>query len=293
MAIKSTDGFQGPQERAVNNGTVADKFINLPKELITEILSSLFPLDACRARLVCRKFKEVVDEISYDSTMRFFGPDEWRKLGLEIEGELPPPPQNSSLFTSWVRSRIAEKKEASTCSVIFMPKGLSLNKIIALVKNRGLDDTFKFLISNEDLDDHLIGEIPNDKAYWYLITNHIIEGSRNIPYPAQKELINEKTKGKCVDPSYLEVVVCCLMNYIRSKEFLFGLKPICTTSRVRGFLNNYRMAVGGFYDGCIYLMKLRGDDDVHSRIGIAACRRFLQVQGVRRDEQTFLETLIP
>jgi len=268
MAIESTSMNLAAQPPAGPEGK--GPINQLPLDMIREIFTKLSIPEVCKASGVCKKWQEEVGKLSdeaNDPTLRIFGPEKWEKLGYNINGTVPPLPRNLDLFIKWLRNSLRGKNEAPTCSVIYMPEGLTLKKMKELVEEKGTGFGYLYdpVLSE-------FGEKGVEESGWIVITNDIIEGSRGKTYDLQKGLVAEKTGAKCRLPALLEVLACCLMNYVESNktEYLFGQEP-WTYTRCQEQMNGWPLNVGGFASGGL---SVSGDSFVLGDYGVAACRKF-------------------
>ena len=145
----------------------------LPLDMIRLVLGNIPIFSERSVSLVCKSWAEMVPKLP-DYTLNIFGQEAWEGLGLKVEGDIPQLPENILQQTRKLRRKLSGEKEAPRCSVILMPKGMTLNKLKELMESKGIK--FRY-ISRSILTQ--LGDAPIDKSYWYLITNDVIEGSKN------------------------------------------------------------------------------------------------------------------
>lgn len=142
-SILPTTGSQGqPTPAAQNVPLIQDNsLINnmLHPEMIREILSQPVLSDGehARTREVCSLWVDPRYNIEITNPgLKVFGPTVWKDyLGLEIEDEVPPPPARIVEMVKSLRESIKGQEEAPSCTLVLMPKGLTANKLMDLVKN--------------------------------------------------------------------------------------------------------------------------------------------------------------
>ena len=132
---------------------------------------------------------------------------------------------------------------------------------------KGNSTKFKY-IWNRILNE--LGDVPIEKSYWFVMTNDVIEGSRNKNYAHQKALIAWKTRSECQLPSLLEAIACCVMHHMTSGEYLYGTDPL-TYTRCQEQIEGIPLVVGGFASAGLFVYY---DDFVYVHYGAAACRKF-------------------
>lgn len=240
-----------PQEESVLS--------NFPHELIYKIIRQtgleIYDLSACRG--VCVEWRvisnlkeeenfQVFDEerssivanpiflrnSNPDPLVRIFGKRAWKRFyGFNIEGDIPPLPSYESLVNLMesISKSVKRLKEIPACSLMLIPKGLSLNVLKNLVENplKGINKT-KFRDEDKLWDDSQLWILEKGNnvciTYWALMTNGVIEGTLNQKYRDQLTLI--KTFGQqWSPPTLLEASVCCFMNFASSGKYIFGQDP--------------------------------------------------------------------
>ena len=270
-------GIQGPSSPASQSSfsEQEDSLLHnmLPPEIISGILrdSGWSVGQQNRLRRVCKLWAD--PNLSIETTnpgLQVFGPTVWKDyLGLEIEGEIPPPPKNIVEEVKALRESVKGEQEAPECTLVLMPKGLTANKLIELMENpqKGHSTKLKHIFHGIDNE---YGDKENRESYWFLMTNDVIEGSRNKSFQEQKDLVKDKTNGKCHLPTYLEALVGCALHNVKNGEHLLNQKDM-TFTRCQCLFEGYPIAVGGLgglfvnsnfpvghdHDGALALQKFR------------------------------------
>ena len=188
--------------------------------------------------------KVVENPLTSDLNLQGFGPSFWKEyLGLEVEGEIPHPPKNIVEEVKALRESVKGEQEAPECTLVFMPKGLTANKLIELMENpqKGHSTKLQFIapqIVNE------YGDKENRESYWFLMTNDVIEGSRSKTFQEQKDLVSNKTNGKCDLPAYLEALVGCALHHVKNGGHMLN-EERCTYTRCQDLSIGLPIIVGG------------------------------------------------
>ncbi len=204
-----------------------------------------------------------------------FGKDKWKLFfGVDVGEEPPIPPNIYEILESpcpfWEGKKVRE-----THMLVLLPKtingeSLTLNKLIELVKspNNG-NSTYLRYIKEEIV--QKLGDNAIDESYWFVMTNDVIEGSRDKAYAAQKELVQEKTHGEYSPPTCLEALACSVMHHVIYGEHLLG-RERPTFTRCQDLIGDYPVVVGGFASGGLYVGY--DFDYASGSYGVAACRKF-------------------
>ncbi len=189
MQFDPTPQINAIKEEHVPSGQEGNSINDvLPPELIYKILQQLPPSEDRKTSQVCQLWNLVVQKL-LDPTLIVFGKEAWKDYyNLEVEGKVPPLPNKIKQITRSLRRRLAGKNEAPPCTAILMPKGLTLNKLMELIQNpiKGNSIEFEYILLRifDKLGDEQIKE-----SYWFVITNDVIEGSRNKSYVDQTALV--------------------------------------------------------------------------------------------------------
>lgn len=235
----------------------ASTFYNVPKDAISRIFNEtvLSIFDLGNYRTVCKSWLMLLQDreppICHLQTAPFsiqyknpqvtvFGTKAWEKFfGYKIEGEIPPPPSNIIQIVRTLRNNLKEKIDAPDCSLLLMPKGLTLNKLKELVALPLWGEPIR--IHGNRFEEY--GNKAVEQSYWVLITNDVIEESREKSYDEQKVLIATRAGSEYNPPRLLEVVVCCSMNYKKFKKHIFDQR---TCTRCQEYWGGMQMIVGEF-----------------------------------------------
>nr|NGX43671.1 hypothetical protein [Chlamydiota bacterium] len=119
----------------------------LPPEMIRKILKRVPLSGRTNASLACRLWSATVRALPdpTDPNLKVFGPEAWEEYyGLEAEEEMPPIPERIHRISRSLRRRLGGEKEAPTLSLLFMPKGLTLNKLKNFVQRAIKGNSTKF-----------------------------------------------------------------------------------------------------------------------------------------------------
>src|SRR5207244_440003 len=103
-----------------------------------------------------------------------YGERAWKKYyGYKIEGDIPPLPLDIIEMRKKLCKLLQTLEPLPPCSLILMPKGLTLNKLRKMVENpiAGPKSQFGKVSDNAFLS---WGEEPIEKSYWFFITNDAI-----------------------------------------------------------------------------------------------------------------------
>jgi len=241
---------------------------DLPQELTTTILRNLEEIDSSTSRGVCRLWRDLTPT---PAGLKIFGHKAWEKYyGLEIK-DCPPIPEGIIEITTNLQEKLKVREEAPDCSLLLMPKGLTLNQLRELAEQPKMGYGSKFSKLCYKVSD-VYGDQEIEESYWVLMTNSMIEESKMKTYAEQQALIQEKTEGVCQLPHLLEVAICCFMNHVSEDRYMFGWRPQIYT-RCQEEIDDQHVFVGGYYESGLSIDR-RVDSFTSSSYGIAACRRF-------------------
>jgi len=249
-------------------GPEGSSMSEVPNELIIDIFSQNPVKEDRNMSLVCKSWSQVIPKLP-DPTLKEFGLDTWKNLGFEVEGEIPSIPKDIFQKTRSDRRRFSGEEIAPSCSAILMPKGLTLNKMKKLMEANGTkfdEGSWKKIFDQ-------LGDKPIEKSYWIVMTNDVIEVSRNKSYAVQKAFVEKKSNSECQFPTVLEAVACCVVNFVSSKEYLFGRGDPWTFTRCQEHIDGYSLLVGGFASGGLFVDTSRSFC-VHYSLGVAVRRKF-------------------
>jgi len=255
----------------------------VPKEIVGEIFKFLSPEDLARTARVCRKWNEVGSNESlwraFDlktlfPLLRELDEKTWQKyadldaLGLSVADATPP--DNRKIIPELKRLFASLKIEGNKgITLLTMPKGLSLNKLVQFARSPKEGNPTDFKRTWMEISETL-GDITVGKTYRIAITNTVLEGSRNLSFAAQQELVN---KSRCAVPKVLEVSTLAILTYISSPKSspvrLYGDNP-WTYTRCPEQIIGYNLVVGGFAPAGLFV----GIGYANRNYGVGALRKF-------------------
>lgn len=255
----------------------------LPVEIFQRILIhsnlSLYTLTSCRE--VCRTWKVIIQasgDYSVCQFVKLYGKKAWQKyFGYRISGDIPSPPESIiRIFKALSNKFAARFKPPPPCSLILMPKGLTLNKLSDLVQNPFKGKGSKFDRHSWPRAFEQFGDSAIEQSYWILITQDLVVEFANLEIPRQLILIVENAGQGWNVPRVLEASVSAFMNHASSENYLFGTNPI-TYTRCEETISWYQLAVGGF-DSLGLVLNFHYTYD-HALHGSAACLRWYDTKG--------------
>lgn len=266
----------------------------IPLELIQIILNqtSFSIYDHANCRKVCKLWLSKLTEqeprctlqidpfeVKYvDPHVKIYGKTAWEKYyGYKFEGDIPPPPDNILAIMKSFRARYHGEKKAPSCTLLLMPKGLTLNFLKECVQNPLHGNKTQLTEDSEKIICFTFGNVPLDKSYWVLITNDVFEVSRG-----KSSTILNITLGVLGEewrtPKILEAAVCSIMNYVSMGTYVFGKE---TYTRCQEQVNTCQTMVGNFNeDGLDIYISIPVQ-----AVGLAACQRFgYELDNVTKDQ---------
>jgi len=198
----------------------------LPHELIQEILGHLPPSADISSRLVSKLWNKTVKELA-DRGLKVFGKEAWKEYyNYNVDGKVPLPPSRIYQISRSLRRHLKGERAAPlTCTLLLMPKGLTLNKLKELVQKPKKGNSTQFHKDSWSIIFDTFGDVPIEESYWFLITDDVIEGSRNKSYATKQVHVAKKAGFEYQVPNLLEVAVCSFMNHVSSGKYLFGRDP--------------------------------------------------------------------
>jgi hypothetical protein len=249
----------------------------LPVEIFQRILIhsglSVYTLTSCGE--VCKAWKAIIqasDDYSIIKFVKLFGKNAWQKyFGYQVRGVIPEPPESIICILKLLSNKFASHfKPPPACSLILMPKGLTLNKLSNLVQDprKGMQSNFDRHSWRRAFEQ--LGEEAIDESYWVLLTNSLVVEFKNLEILQQKLLIIENNGQGWSIPRVLEASVCAFMNHASCGNYLFGTNPL-TYTRCEETISWYQLVLGGFDSlGLVLNFHYNFDQVVH---GAAACFR--------------------
>jgi len=200
-----------------------------------------------------------------------FGKKEWAELGLEVE-DIPLPKDIDAILKS--PCPFSKNGETVDQTHVFVLKPGSINGEDFNAENFGKFMKSKFPELDKEgylyISENTKKLGSNEKARWILMKKDVIDGSRSKSFAEQQKKIEEHGQGKYQVPGVVDVIVCAMAEYARSKTRLFSNDPL-TYTRCQENISGFQMVVGGFAPA--------GLDVFHNNyglgtIGVAALRKF-------------------
>ena len=166
----------------------------LPDDLVSHALSFLSPEDLARASGVCREWNKLSAELWKDFDLKkickVIDQAVWEKhvdlatLGLDASGA---PAIDKRIAIPFIKRLSSQVEGNAGVTLLTMPKGLTLNKLIALAAapKQGPATQFRYIWPRivEEL-----GNVAVDKTYTVAITNSVLKDSRNKSIDVQRAL---------------------------------------------------------------------------------------------------------
>ena len=135
-------------------------------------------------------------------------------------------------------------EEDAGITLLTMPKGLTLNKLVKLASSPKQGNVAKFKYIWPDALKAL-GDTPVDKTYRVAITNNVLIGSRKLSVDKQRELVK---KMGCEMPGMLPAATLAILTYMSSRAAsptrLFSSDY--TFTRCAEKVGSFNLVVGGF-----------------------------------------------
>jgi len=232
------------------NIQIADQWV--PQEVIQLIFRKLTPEHMFKVRMVCKLWCQMAEQ--YLTLPKLF-PDapvlnrevwerhiDLEKHGLVFEQGKEPPLLTAREYIE--TERMASEVEAGKgITILTLPKGLTLNKVIAFAEAPKLGNSTKIVICS-----HRIIELYGDKeiaeTVTVVVTNGVFNKSRNIDVAAQEALVRGL---KCEMPELVPFFAHIILSFIRSDANaplkLFGSE---TYTRFSEKIEVFKLQGGGF-----------------------------------------------
>lgn len=157
----------------------------------------------------------------------------------------------------------------ASITLLKMPKGLTLNKLLAII-SKPLQGNPIGCRNILEASVNLFGDSPITESYTVAITDSVLKESRKLSVSAQQELVQ---KHGCNMPALLEMMALTLMTYVSSSEEppkrLFG----SSYSRVVEKIRSYNLVVGSFSPSGLNVNFSPNCSDL-VLIGVAGLRKF-------------------
>jgi hypothetical protein len=247
----------------------------LPDDLLTQVLSFLSPEDLARASGVCREWSNLSAEVWKDFDLnkicKVIDQAVWERhvdlatLGLDASGA---PAIDKRVAIPFIKRLSRQVEGDAGVTLLTMPKGLTLNKLIALAAapKQGPARQFRHIWPRIV---HEFGNIAVDKTYTVAITNSVLKGSRNKNIAVQRALA-QGNGGEL--PGVLLASTVAFLTYVSSPEGqpptrLYGNEPWVHT-RCSEQIGEYNLVVGGFAPAGPYA-HYDYFDNAHNGAGVA------------------------
>lgn len=243
----------------------------IPSDLIPRVLSHLPPASLLKCKLVNKEWNQKVD-CAFQEKMEIFGKDAWNSLcGYCIEDEDPPVPARMNLILRKFLYKFQEWEEGPACSLILMPRGLSLNQAIAAF---GKGSSSRMSHFDSHAWDQVIAKYGNRKvkqSYWLLVSHTIAPNTWGKSMEEQKEQILTLDANFRI-PRLLEIVASTALNHLKSGNFYYGPDPLRET-RTISKINGIPITIGGYKNYNRYKHYVTCFYNYPGRTGAAVCRR--------------------
>ncbi len=255
-----TAGFEVPKD------VMQLIFMRLPTDQLFAVrrVCKLWHQIASRCLSLPRLFPEapVIDRAVWERHI------DLQKYGLVFEMVKEPRPTVSDYVD--VRHMASEVERGQGITILTLPKGLTLNKIIAFAAAPKVGNSTPFGHINPEVL-RLYGDQSLEETVTVVVTNGVFNGSRNIDVAGQKALVK---RLKCDMPELMPFMANMILSFISSDPQeplrLLGDAPL-TFTRCKENVDGYKTLVGGFAPGGPYVFNVnldRGND------GVAGLRKF-------------------
>jgi len=255
------------------------KSLNLPPDLIPQILSYLPSKDVAASSLVCRSFKKVVYGnalLNLKRSGHCFGGEDWNIYFGDI-GVEPSLPSNIEQTLNTKCIFWPEKQVKETHLLVLVPqtvdgKPFCLNSLGELIKSPKTGHKTQYRYYNNAVKKELGTQ--SIASHWVLMTRGVIPNSRNKEYEDQKSLVvsyAQKRGGPYLIPKALDVTTAILMHYIETEERLYPDSYTgCQEKVVKG---KYPVVVGSFGVSGLALYLNGGHDFDYDGVGVCGSSR--------------------
>ena len=232
--------------------------------------SSSSSIDRSNVGKVCEEWDKSIQPLP-NSNLAVYGKIEWEKyFGYRVEGDVPELPPGLNREVELMSSQLKGVKKAAACSLLLMPRGLTLNMLVELIKKPEKDrKTLVYYIPPNVVEQ--LGNRAIDKTCWVLFYEGVIEGSEGKTYEEQKALIEKKTDSQCSLPKLIETLTCIAFKRVETGERLFISTP-WTFTRCEEEVDGEPLVIGGFSPWGLSI----NEYDIYdcTRGGAAASRKF-------------------
>jgi hypothetical protein len=251
-----------------------DRLSQLPDEMILKVFGYLNVIELAKCGEVSKRWTGLASDATLWNasilrnvfpSLRVFDEKDWQTFfGLEIRDA---PPLHKQIIPELKKFLSLPIERNAGATLLTIPKDLTINKLVHFMNS--LKERKKIsLIEIWKPIPEKFGNIPVEKTYRLVISNNILQKSRNQNAIDQKNLAN---KINCKIPTLLEVTVLFLAIFMNSNDRLYGEYP-STFTRCRERVHGYQSIVGCFSHNCLdikYLLKFR-----YNYLGIVVKKKF-------------------
>lgn len=228
-----------------------DRISQLPEEIIFQMFDLLTARELVCVSQVSRRWKRLASDgklwntplTKIFPTLKVFDSSDWSNYikdlpshGLSTAGELP-----NRAYISILKQRLTSLSIENNAglTLLTIPKGLTVNKIKQLGESmKGIRVQWGNYAFFKKL-----GDIPAERTYRILITNNVLERSRELTTEAQKEFV-QALGWRC--PKFLEATTLLITTFIKTDQ---RLTDLCTYTICEEIVFPHDSAVGGFSPG--------------------------------------------
>lgn len=224
----------------------------VPKDVIQLIFMKLPPKELFTVRRVCRLWYQIAS-INFSLPRLFPGAQVvdrkvWEKhidleqYGLEFEeGSEPRITCREYIEIEHWASQVEQRQRVS---ILVLPKGLSLNKMLQFAKAPKEGRVFEFVYTNPDVN-KLYGDKELEETIIVVVTNGVFQGSRAQSPSKQRRLVEEL---KCEMPQLLPFQAHIILRAIsgsdpKDHQVPFGTVPL-TFTRCAELVNGFEAVIG-------------------------------------------------
>ncbi|MBS0620678.1 MAG: F-box protein [Verrucomicrobia bacterium] len=211
------------------------------------------------------KASKALQEEAERSRGTLINASEWEKYiylevsGLSFEGLVVP---SREVLTPVVYNLAHLGENDQGVSVIAIPKGLSLSKLLVIAEEWGVRP---YYIWEEVVP--AIGAIETQWPYYAVISNSVLQGSRGKTIQERDALV--QSVG-CAVPSTTELLTVMVFHYIMRSKRLFSDKR-CAMSLTSDSVEGWRLAIGAFMPSGYHV---EDAGNMSFMFGVAGVRRF-------------------
>ena len=256
----------------------------MPSDLTLQAFGFLSPEDLARASLVCKDWRafastnrlwQVFDLSKVCPSLKIIDEAVWERhvdlaaLGLDASGA---PAIDKRALLPFIKKLSSQVESDAGVTLLTMPKGLTLNKLIRLVAAPKLGPATQFQWIWPRIVE-VLGNVAVDKTYTLAMTNSVLKDRSNKTIDAQRVLV-QKNGGEL--PGFLPAATLAFLTYVSSPEEqpptrLYGDEP-WTSTPCSEQINGFNVAVGGF--NLAGLLGYNPTNSVTGCFGAAVARKF-------------------